>query len=125
MPNYLLLLNHKKHKIVERPKVRIFSVKNKENFKRKLKETNWSAVLSSSDGNEGYSAFVRRLKSEFDKQFPLTKLSRNRMKDKKWITSGLKKCSRQKNKLYRDWINKSESESKYKTYKKLFQKSVS
>jgi len=51
-------------------------------------------------------------------------LSRNRMKDKRWITSALKKRSRLKNKLYKDWINKrtSESERKYKTYKQLFKK---
>ena len=63
--------------------VRIFSVKNKEKFKRELKETNWSAVLSSSDGNEAYSACIRKVKNAINKHFPLTKLSRNRMKDKK------------------------------------------
>jgi len=46
------------------------------------------------------------------------------LKDKRWITTALEKSSRPKNKLYKDWINKrtSESESKYKTYKKLFKK---
>ena len=68
--------------------------------------------------------FIRKVKSAFNKHFPLTKLSGNRMKDTKLITSGLKKCSRQNSKLYKDWINKRtiESENKYKTYKKLINK---
>jgi hypothetical protein len=46
------------------------------------------------------------------------------MKDKKWITKSLKKSSRIKNKLYKEWIStrSAVSELKYKRYKKIFKK---
>ena len=40
----------------------------------------------------------------FNQSFTLTKLSRKRLKNKKWITSALKKSSTVKNKLYKKWI---------------------
>ena len=43
---------------------------------------------------------------------------------KKWITSGLKKSSRTKAKLYQAWLKRKsvEAEIKYKNYKKIFKK---
>ena len=49
-------------------------------------------------------------------------MSHKRARDKKWITSGLTKCSRTKAKLYKAWLaNKTtETEIKYKKYKNIF-----
>jgi len=56
-----------------------------------LKEANWSTVLRSTDADEAYRIFIRKVKSAFNEHFPLTKLSRNRMKDRRRITRALKK----------------------------------
>ena len=48
-----------------------------------------------------------------------TKLSRAKHKDKKWITLGLRKSSRHKNKLYKNWIQTKSKEDEIKYNKKL------
>jgi len=53
-----------------------------------LKETDWTAVHTG--GNEAYSTFIGKVKSAFNKHFPLAKLSLKRVKDKKLINKGLK-----------------------------------
>ena len=55
---------------------------------------------------------------------PLTRLSRARAKDKVWITTALRKSSKNKSKLYKKWLQTKDhgDETKYKEYKRIFRK---
>ena len=123
--NYLLINNslHNKYSSNERSMVRLYSDKNNISFSNELTRFDWNAkVLSYPDPNDTYNNFHDTLTDIYNKHFPLVKLSRKRMKDKKWVTPGIKKSSLQKNLLYRRWLktrNKAD-EIKYKKYKTIF-----
>ena len=60
----------------------------------------------------------------YETYFPMKQISRKRMKDKIWITKGLKISSCKKNKLYQKYIKKPTvaNKIKYRQYKKIFDK---
>lgn len=102
--------------------IRIFSEYAKQNFLHDLESKNWNQIYSYSDVNEAYDFFHSKVTESFETNFRLVRLSRKRAKDKKWITPGLKKSSRQKNKLYQRWLKtkRREDADNYKRYKKEF-----
>src|SRR6267154_3942452 len=119
-----------KSKIInkDRPVTRIFSNSSKAKFNNLLLNTDWSTrVYSHSDVNVAYTNFLSILKIYYEECFPLTKISRKRIKDKRWITPELFKSSNHKNALYKKWIiSKSPLiKKKYKDYLKIFNKSIS
>ena len=102
IPNYMLIWDKKKQTgNSSRPSVRIFSEKNKENFLDSLYSVDWNCVCNESDANIAYDKFINNVDQAFQNSFKLTKLSRKRSNDKRWITGALKKSSTVKNKLYR------------------------
>ena len=80
---------------------RIFSEKNILNLRKRLLESDWSPLYTTSDANECYNCFVAIYLQSFNECFKLTKVSRRRSKDAVWITQGLKTSSRTKNNLYK------------------------
>ena len=85
-----------KSKVADRPKVRIFSNKNKNIFKRLICEIKWEKELIDKNTNETMLIFNQKLCSAYNKSFPFKRLPRKRAKDKPWITSGLKQRIKQK-----------------------------
>ena len=79
-------------------------------------------ICTITNPNEAYNKFAEISKRVFDENFPLVRLSRRAFKDKKWMTSGLKKSCNKKNKLYFKWITskRKEDERNYKVYKNIF-----
>jgi hypothetical protein len=124
LPNYLLVINSKKQDVTTRPMIRSYSDKNRHAFVSEIQHKDWASIFSANDVNAAYNEFIFTLQDAFRRNFPFQKMSRKRMKDKKWITKGLKKCSRVKNKLYKEWISTRDAvdELKYKSYKKIFKK---
>ena len=53
----------------------------------------------------------------FNECFPHKILSRKRMKDKKWITAGIKQSIKHKNRIYKKWL-KTHSHNDEENYKK-------
>ena len=80
-----------------------------------LPETDW------------YTAFISTVKIIYEMSIPLVRMSRSRIKDKHWITKGLKKSIRNNHRLYRLSIRNGNNDSKkklkeiqkYTTYKKV------
>jgi len=68
--------------------------------------------------------FFEKIQAHFNNSFRKTRLYRQSAKDKKWITTGLKKSNRVKVKLYKAWLkNKTpDNERSYKNYKKTFKR---
>ena len=104
---------------------RIFNNRNITSFKEQLSLLHWRHIDFNGTVNEIYDMFLRTLTDIYDANFPIREYI---LKDKDikspWITKGLKKSSKKKQKLYIKFLKTKtlEDEFKYKTYKSLFKK---
>uniref|UniRef100_A0A8C6LAH3 Reverse transcriptase domain-containing protein n=1 Tax=Nothobranchius furzeri TaxID=105023 RepID=A0A8C6LAH3_NOTFU len=88
-------------------------------FKTDLMEQNWEEVYVE-DVNMAYGKFLNIITSLYEKNCPLLyKVDKNKYAKKPWITKGIQKACRKKNKLYKDFLKKrtEEAEQNYKIYK--------
>ena len=94
-------------------------------FKTDLRNVNWNSINHSPETNSKYETFFKIFSELYEKHFPL-KDFQIKVKDLQapWISKGLKKSSKQKQKLYIKFLkNKStQNEQIYKNYKHLFEK---
>ena len=120
LPNFIIVEkgNSKKSKH-KRPMIRILGDKNRERYHQLLKNANWNAFYESEDVNTALKVFYEIHNQAFNIAFPMRQLSRKRAKDKKWMTSGLRKSINHKNYLYKLSITKPSTKNteKYKIYK--------
>ena len=85
-----------------------------------LQDVNWADVASATEPNEAYRLFMVKFKHAIDMHCPLSKSKvSNCAKDKPWLTKGIIKSCRRKNRLYYKFVNcrTLENERKYKMYK--------
>ena len=124
LPNFTLIMqnNNPVTDYKRRPLIRIFSEKNKQKFAHEMASTDWNNLFKETDVNVAYQLFIDKITSLYERCFRQVQISRKRFKDKKWITWGLKKSSREKENLYKKWISTKSSvdESKFKEYRKRF-----
>ena len=77
------------------------------NLRRCLEEAKLCSQLNSyKDCGEAYTFYINTVNTLYDKSFPYVRVSRKRLKDKKWITSGIRKSCHTKNKLYKKCLGK-------------------
>ena len=70
-----------------------------------------------------YHTFVNTVHRIFEQSFPLVQLSRQRIKDKPWITKGLKISIEHKNRLYKSQsLRLGRQRLEYNTYKNLLRR---
>ena len=120
-------INISKNKVKNRTielKLRTFSERNKQNFTNDLQNANWN-IKNVQGANAQYEWFINIFSSLYDKNFPLT--TKNiKVKDLEapWMSVGMKKSSRQKQKLYIKFLKNKTliSENEYKSYKNMFEK---
>ena len=95
-------MNFRKNKNVNFEPIykRSFSDGNINNLKQKLS----SEILGGRDADEDYNKFIEVFMSLYDECIPLTKIKPNKRKDLiyPWITKGLLKSIKTKNKLYKE-----------------------
>ena len=95
-----------------------------EKFKYKLRTVSWDSITNSSDTNKAYDNFIEIFSPLYDKCFPKKKIKLKPQKyNNPWITKGIKKSSKRKQKLYKKFLkNRNEKNEKlYKSYKRLFE----
>ena len=96
-----------------------------ENFKNILSLTDWNDVLGKTITNESYDQFIKKFSLIYDDCFPI-KVKEIKTKNllSPWITKGIKKSSKRKQKLYEKFLKKKspKNEKEYKDYKQLFEK---
>ena len=81
--------------------IRVFNDKTINCFKKKLVETDWSIITQTKDPNLSYDAFLKLYLSIYNTCFPLKNIIIKRKSLlSPWITKGLIKSSKQKQKLY-------------------------
>ena len=78
--NFIILNSDVRSKVTNRPKVRIFSDNNKNNFRRLIGEINGESELINKNVNEGMFVFNQKLSVAYNKSFPFQRLSRKRAK---------------------------------------------
>ena len=68
-----------------------------------LSQESWHEIYAFNDPNESYSFFHPKLKLFYDKAFPLKLLTikENKQKTKPWLTQGLLKSLKTKDKMYK------------------------
>ncbi len=81
----------------------------------------WNEFYTTKDTDLGLEIFYKIYNTALYKAFPLKKLSRNRSKDKKWITSGLKAIIFHKDILYKKYLLKPTpvNELQYLTFRNI------
>ena len=85
-----------------------------------MERIDWSQYATFDDPNNAYNSFFKQYSTAYDSCFPLkkTKVSNYRF-SKPWLSKGLLKSIRTKNKLYRQYLTNQSShhETRYKNYK--------
>ncbi|XP_065658943.1 uncharacterized protein LOC136083470 [Hydra vulgaris] len=106
-------------------KKRLFHNKNLESFKYQLSLVNWDIINFSEDINLIYKSFFKIFYEIYDINFPKVEINYKHKKIKApWITKGILKSSKIKQKLYIKYLKLKTTESKtnYKNYVRLFER---
>ncbi|XP_065647331.1 uncharacterized protein LOC136077015 isoform X1 [Hydra vulgaris] len=106
-------------------KKRIFINKNLESFKEQLSLIDWNFINASANTNLVYNSFFKTFYDIYDTNFPEVNLKLKAKSIKSpWITKGLRKSSKIKQKLYINYLKCKTNENKiiYKNYAKLFER---
>ena len=95
------------------------SPKNIEKFKERLGNLNWSTIENCSDPINTYSLFLTKFTDIYNDCFPLKKVSKSSKVSKPWISKGLLKSIKMKNKVYKQFLHNPNSlcENTYENYK--------
>ena len=102
---------------------RNFNDSNTQSFINTIKSLSWEKVIYNNNEIESYNEFFNIFSATFEKNFPLTKKRKSRMKIDRckspWITRSIIKSVRKKNKLYKKFLchPTTNNEHKYKQYK--------
>ena len=105
--------------------IRVFNEQSIKCFKRSLSMTDWTIVLETRDPNLSYNAFLKQFLKIYEKCFPIKTINIKRKQLlSPWVTKGLSKSSKQKQKLYVKFLKHPTyaHEERYKNYKNLFEK---
>lgn len=128
LPNFVILRNVKsKPDLHNRPFVRLYSKENNKHFQNCLKAIDWNLVLFNIDEvDTSFDKFCSLVNNAFESSYPLTRVSRRALKDKKWMSSGLKKSCKTKNKLYKRWLvtKNVEDHLYYINYKRIYNRLI-
>jgi len=114
--------NDKKEKII---KTRVYSEFNIQNFRKYLQEQNWELLTETNDVNSAYELFLKLFSKQYNKAFPqVEKIIKLKTALSPWMTTGLLKSSKKKQKLYEKFLKHKtyKNEVKYKNYKNKFEK---
>ena len=118
LPNFLIIHNDKsKPEPEERPYVRLYGEQNMAKFKD-LFEKDWGHFFENEDPNKAVEILNTKFSHAYNKSFPLKRVSRNRAKDKKWMTLGLRISLNKKAQLYKKKI-KSPTQKKHRGPQKV------
>ena len=96
-----------------------------EHFKFLFNSIDWNLVTQTSTPNDSYNIFLDKFVQIYDQAFPERKIEiKTKNLISPWITRGLKKSSRKKQRLYEKFLKQrnSKNEEAYKVYKNLFEK---
>jgi len=102
------------------------SKENFEKFKERVTICDWSSISNNTEPTEAYCKFSTEFINIYNECFPLKKNTKKRKICKPWISQGLLKSIKKKNKLYKKYLRNpnSISETTYKNYKNKLSHSI-
>ena len=103
---------------------RIINADSIQEFRDILSEVDWENLYSISNPNDAYEYFLKVFSGIYDLAFPLKTFSvKRKTLQNPWMTKGLLKSSKQKQKLYEKFVKRRSprNENIYKAYKSLFE----
>jgi hypothetical protein len=93
-------------------------------FKTLLSETDWDLVYQSTDASTAYDVFIKTFSDLYETVFPkyVVEMKRKTIQNP-WMTKGLLKSSKRKQRLYEKFLKKRtfKNEEKYKKFKNLYE----
>ena len=95
-----------------------------EAFLQNLYQYDWDTIKTHQDANEAYNNFISTFCTIYDTFFPMNKMKiKTKDLESPWITKGIKKSSKKKQRLYSKFLKKRNEKTKkeYQDYKKLFE----
>lgn len=102
-------------------KTRVMSEDKMTLFSEDLNKQNWDPILTNTDAEQSYKAFKEVFNTIYNKYFPIITIKHKDIKRKgnKWITQGLIKSTKTKEKLHKKFLRKPTltNRSKYKNYR--------
>ena len=94
-------------------------------MKHELSQIEWNNIIKTLDNpNTAYESFFDIFFKTYDKYFPKVRIKiKTKTIQNPWITKGITKSSKKKQKLYKRFLKKRtpQNEQKYKNYKNLFE----
>ena len=105
---------------------RAFTENNKQSFRQAIFDADWHSILNEPHAQQAYTSFAQILGDAFDSCFPIKERPRTRTDSNPWLTRGIKKSIRQKNKLYCRFRNRPNSHNEliYKRYRYTLDKLI-
>ena len=83
---------------------RVYSDVNINKFNDRLSKTEWTSVLSASDAQKAYTNFHDIMSNLYNECFPLKEFKLGYLTRKPWLTEGMKRQIKIKNRLYRRYL---------------------
>ena len=93
-------------------------------FKQKLCNIDWNNIKILQNANDAYIKFLKIFLSLYNECFPKIKFKiKPQRQFNPWITKGIRKPSKKKQKLYKKFLKKrtKQSETEHKLYKNMFE----
>ena len=108
----------------EIPKVRLYGERNCQIFVEMMTTKQWDSLYT--ENVDWYTAFINCVKSFYEQSFPWVTVSRKRIKDKSWISKGLKISMKHNHRLYKASLrnNNTSAVIKYKRYRNMLRRCI-
>ena len=105
---------------------RFFNEQNVEKFRHNLIGYDWSFLYEFKNAEQGFDCFMRIFLKLYDESFPKTKVILRPRQTEPWITKGIRKSSKRKQRLYENFLrNKTvRNENIYKTYRNNYNRNL-
>ena len=97
---------------------RVYSDININKFNQRLSKVDWTSVLTAKDAQKAYSSFHDIMSKLYNECFPLKEFKLGYLTRKPWLTEGMKRQIKIKNRLYRRYL-KSDNEDHHTIYKRF------
>ena len=119
LPRFISMKGNTHMNMNNRPNIRLFGEKNCNKFTEIMTLTDWDSLYLPE--TDWYTAFISTVKKINEMSFSPVHVSRSRIKDKPWITKGLKQSIGNNYRLYRLSICNvnNDNKTKYRKYKIL------
>lgn len=95
--------------------IRVKNQTNIEKYSNSINSFNWSDIEQYTDCNQAYQYLSKSLEKIFNESFPVQRVKKRYRNRLPWLTDGLRKSIKQKNKLYKKYVKFQTSYNK-KTY---------